>query len=299
MSSEINKEEEKELLLLSESFPLDEKNERKKMKPVAEVHTLLKGVTIDKEKIFYKAIGLDDYEEVKKLHKEWFPVPYNEEFYENIFKKNNGQYDTVGAYYPLDIGEGKIKNVLLGLIIIQWRYVNKYFFDIVGKEVSEEINRSIDYEEEISFLFTKYPSYFCLYVMTLGVIDECRKMNIGTKLLKSVLNYGINVPYCLGVYLNVIENNFSGIKFYEKNGMTKTKHLTDFYEIDGKKYNSESFVMIYSREQKNKARSYRFSQMKWYRKLYKILILKPFYFLVKILLMIFLCRWFSKKVKTD
>ena len=299
MSSEINKDEEKEMLLCSESFPLDEKNERKKMKPVAEVHSLLKGVTIDKEKIIYKEIDLEDYEEVKRLHKEWFPVPYKEEFFENIFKKNNGQYETMGAYYPLNIGEGKIKNVLLGLIIVQWRYVNKYFFDIVGNEVSNEIERNIDFEDEIGFLFSKHPHYFSLYVMTLGVIDECRKMNIGSKLLKSVYNYGINSRYCLGVYLNVIENNFSGIKFYEKNGMTKTKHLENFYEIDGKKYNAESFVMIFSLEKKKKIRDYHRSKMIWYRKLYRSMILKPYYLLVKIFLMIFLCKWFSKKVKVE
>ena len=78
-------EDENELLLCSESFPLNENNERKKMKPIAECHKLLKNVKIDPSQIVYKPLTAENLEEVKKLHIEWFPVKYDDKFFHNHY----------------------------------------------------------------------------------------------------------------------------------------------------------------------------------------------------------------------
>ena len=288
------KEDEKEQLLYSESYPLNEKKERSKVKPISEVHKLLSGVKIDKEKIYYKPLSPEHVEEVKKLHKEWFPVAYEEQIFTDSIVNNQGAFVTEGAFYYLP---EENREVILGLILCRWCYIERFFFDMVGNNIIKELNDSIDYEEEVQFFLSKQLFYTSLYVMSLGVIDECRKMNIGTNLLKDMMNYSVNVPFCLGIFLNVITDNFSGKKFYEKNGLVCSNHVKDFYEIDNKKYDSDTYVKIFERKIKDKVRQYHNSMMTFKEKCFKYLILKPFYVLVKLFLMFCLCRCFVNKVK--
>jgi len=55
-------EEEKEILLYSESYPLKENKERERPKIVSQVHKLLSKVKIDPNKIYYKPLGPQHYE---------------------------------------------------------------------------------------------------------------------------------------------------------------------------------------------------------------------------------------------
>ena len=290
------KEDEKEQLLYSESFPLNEKKERSRVKPISEVHKLLSGVKIDLEKIYYKPLAPEHVEEVKKLHKEWFPVPYDERIFTDSMINNQGAYVTEGAFYFL---QEENKEIILGLIICRWFYVEKFFFDLVGNNIIKEINDSIDYEEEVKLYLSIQNNYSSLYVMSLGVIDECRKMNIGTNLLKDMMNYAVSVPFCIGIFLSVISDNFSGKKFYEKNGLTCSNHLKDYYQIEDKKYDSDTYVKIFERKVKDKVRQYYNSMLTFKEKCYKYLILKPYYILVKLFLMFCLCRCFKNKVNID
>ena len=290
------KEDEKEQLLYSESFPLNEKKERSRVKPISEVHKLLSGVKIDLEKIYYKPLAPEHVEEVKKLHKEWFPVPYDERIFTDSMINNQGAYVTEGAFYFL---QEENKEIILGLIICRWFYVEKFFFDLVGNNIIKEINDSIDYEEEVKLYLSIQNNYSSLYVMSLGVIDECRKMNIGTNLLKDMMNYAVSVPFCIGIFLSVISDNFSGKKFYEKNGLTCSNHLKDYYQIEDKKYDSDTYVKIFERKVKDKVRQYHNSMLTFKEKCYKYLILKPYYILVKLFLMFCLCRCFKNKVNID
>ena len=233
MKESLKVDEEKQSLLYSESFPLNEKNERKKIKPISQVHKLLSGVKLNPDKVYYKPLAPEHYEEVKILHKEWFPVPYPDSFFESCVLHNNGQFLTLGAFYKL---EEENKEIILGTIIIICTLIDNNFKNLVGENVIDQINKNIGYEEEVKFCFSKLPSYISFCVATLGVIDECRRMNIGSKLLKDAINYVAFIPFGQAVYLNVIDGNFSGIKFYEKNGLTRVNKIKDYYTLDEKKY---------------------------------------------------------------
>jgi ribosomal protein S18 acetylase RimI-like enzyme len=209
---------------------------------------------------------------------------------------NQGNYVTQAAFYFI---EEENKEVILGLIMCEWRYVDKFFFEFVGDNILEEINKSIDYEEEVQFFLSKQKFYTSNYILSLGVIDECRKMNIGTNLIKFTFNYAISVPFCIGFFLNVIVDNFSGKKFYEKNGLICSNRLKDFYVIEDKKYDSDVYVRIFDREKKNLANKYYNSFLNWKQNLFRLFILKPFYFLVKLFLIFCLCRCFKRKIKYD
>ena len=294
----MTEDKENELLLYSESFPLNEKNERQKMKPIAECHKLLKGVTIDPNRIVYKPLTPENLEEVKKLHVEWFPVKYDEEIFNQSILYNQGRYFTVAAFYYIQTGENEYKEIILGLIICQWVYVDEYFFKMTTEETAKKISDNLNYEEEVKLLFSRDKYYYCAYIMSLGVIDECRKMGIGTNMLRSIFNYAIYSDICVGVYLNVISSNASGKKFYEKNGFVMVNNLKDFYDIEGKKYESDVYIKIFTRKEKDSRSQYIYSMMTFKQKCINICILKPFYFIIKILMFIFCFQCFRNKIRT-
>ena len=89
------------------------------------------------------------------------------------------------------------------------------------------------------------------YIMTLGVIDEVRKLGIGTILLEKLYRQiAYNYPECGIIYLHVVSYNDSAIKFYkEKNDFKFLRTVQDHYEIFGKEYNAEIYYKIFDVEQ--------------------------------------------------
>ena len=290
--------EEKELLLYSESFPLNEKKERKRVKPIAECHKYLKGVKIDPSQIIYKPLTPKDLDEIKKLHQEWFPVKYEDEIFEQSILYNQGAYFSVGAFYYIETEKGKYHEIILGLILCRWVYADKFFFDTTSKDLEKEITAALNYETEAKLFLYKEKYYHVAYILSIGVVDECRKMNIATQMLKSILNYAIGFDFCVGVYLTVISDNFSAKKFYEKNGLTCVNHIENFYDVEEKKYPCDVYVKIFTRQEKDKCLE-QFSKMMTFNQRIRRNILKVYYFLIKIFMLIFLCHCFKKKVKTE
>ena len=82
--------------------------------------------------------------------------------------------------------------------------------------------------------------------MTIGVIDECRKLGIGSYLLNCTINTVLNNAKwretCKFIYLHVVSYNTVAIKFYERNGFTNCKLLKDWYEIFEKPYDA---ILLY------------------------------------------------------
>ena len=269
------------------------------MKPIAECHSLLKGLKIDPSQIVYKNLAPEHIEEIKKLYIEWYPIKYQDKYFEDVFVKNNGAFFTLGAYYKVKIGENDYKEALLGLIVGCWNLVDKYFFENTDKSLAKEIIDSLNYEDEVKFFLSKYKNYFTFYIHSIGVIDECRKMGVGTQLLKSVLNVAIANTFCVGIYLNVISTNNSGKKFYEKNKLKCIKQIKGFYDIDGQKYDSDIYVRIFTRNEKTLRDNYNKSKMPFKAKLLYYCLKKPFYFIVYIFMLVFLMKCFRKTIKTE
>lgn len=82
--------------------------------------------------------------------------------------------------------------------------------------------------------------------MTIGVIDECRKLGIGTYLLKATMNAVLINPSweqsCKIIYLHVASYNRAAIKFYDRNGFLTASELKDWYDIFGKSYDA---ILLY------------------------------------------------------
>lgn len=83
------------------------------------------------------------------------------------------------------------------------------------------------------------------YIMTIGVVDECRRLGLGTKLIErtiAVLN--CKWPLCEVLYLHVVSYNESAIRFYlnERNKFIRLKTIKDHYVIYEKNYDA---VLLY------------------------------------------------------
>ena len=287
-----------ELLLCSESFPLDDKKERKKMKPIAECHKLLKGVKIDPSQIVYKPLTPKNIEEVKKLHVEWFPVKYEDQLLDDAIVNNRGAFFSVAAFYYIQTGENEYKEVILGLTLCQWVYTDPIFFKLTTEETAKKITENLNFEEEAKLFLSRDKYYLCAYILSLGVIDECRKMNIGTNMIKAILNYTIYCDTCIGIYLNVISSNSAAKKLYEKNGLVSVNYIKDYYPIEDKVYPCDVYLKIFTRKEKDLRSKNRYSMMSCKRKIIYVCVLRPFYFIIKILLFIFLLQCFRPKIKT-
>lgn len=79
--------------------------------------------------------------------------------------------------------------------------------------------------------------YIGAYIMTLGVVDECRRFGLGTKLLNQVIKViNENWMNCEVIYLHVVDYNESALKFYERNNFRTLKRIKNHYVIFEKMY---------------------------------------------------------------
>ena len=84
--------------------------------------------------------------------------------------------------------------------------------------------------------------------MTIGVIDECRQMGLGTQMLNHTIGFvESKFPDCICIWLHVVDYNQSAIKFYNKNKFIKFQTLKKHYEIDGRDYDAIQFYRALGR----------------------------------------------------
>jgi ribosomal protein S18 acetylase RimI-like enzyme len=81
------------------------------------------------------------------------------------------------------------------------------------------------------------------YIHTIGVINEYRKLYIGTELINLFIKECKNLK-CIACYLHCIEYNKSAQKFYEKNNWIKNRIKKDHYCLDEKFYDSYVYYII-------------------------------------------------------
>ena len=131
--------------------------------------------------------------------------------------------------------------------------------------------------------------------MTIGVVDEFRKMNIGSNIVQRIINIGLNDILCIGVFLDVIYFNNSAIKFYKKNLFKKVMTNRNYYNIKGNRYDAYSFLRIFTRKEKDK---FRYQNSNLIKKSLDLLI-NPIFFIFKIIIFCLLFQCFRNKIKID
>jgi GNAT superfamily N-acetyltransferase len=279
--------------IFSEAFPPNKKGRREKLDISSSSHMLLKDTKLDPNNIIYKPLTKQDIEETKNLHKEWFPIKYSDEYFNTIFNSKEGKYFSIGAFYNIINEETKEKKeIIIGLALCEWIVGSDYFFKVFGKESALEISKNINYIEEV-YSYLKYDDYHCIYIMTIGVLDEFRKMKIGSNIVERIINIGLSDKLCIGIFLDVIYYNYSAIKFYKRNEFKKVKTNKNYYNLNGTKYDAHVFLRIFSRKEKDR---FRYKNSNVIKKSIDIL-LNPIFFIFKIIIFIIFLQCFRNKIK--
>ena len=279
--------------IFSEAFPPNKKGRREKQDISSSSHMLLKDTKLDPNNIIYKPLTKQDIEETKNLHKEWFPIKYSDKYFNTIFNSKEGKYFSIGAFYNIINEETKEKKeIIIGLALCEWIVGSDYFFKVFGKESALEISKNINYIEEV-YSYLKYDDYHCIYIMTIGVLDEFRKMKIGSNIVERIINIGLSDKLCIGIFLDVIYYNYSAIKFYKRNEFKKVKTNKNYYNLNGTKYDAHVFLRIFSRKEKDR---FRYKNSNVIKKSIDIL-LNPIFFIFKIIIFIIFLQCFRNKIK--
>ena len=290
------KNENTEYHIFSEAFPPNKRGQRERLQISSESHKLLKNQKLSSDNITYKPLTKQNLLEVKNLHKEWFPIKYSDNYFETIFNNKTGKYFSLGAFYRIkNEKNNEYKEIIIGLAFCEWFIGSDFFVKIFGKDVIPDINKNINYIEEV-YSYITCDDYNCIYIMTIGVMDEFRKMKIGTNLLNRIIDIGLKNKLCVGIFLDVIYYNNSAIKFYKKNDFKKVMTNKNYYNIKGNKYDSYVFLRIFSRKEKD---LYKKKNIIFVKKTIDMLIINPIFFIFKIIIYILFFQCFKNKIKIE
>ena len=265
----------KKIKIFSDAFPPNKSGDKQKISAISETHKNFQHIEIEEDQIFFKEFNPAHLSEIKILHREWFPIKYDDSFFDRILQETpNKIFFNLGAFYKV-----KEQEVIIGGIFCEIKDEMQYKRFIPANELR---NHEVSFVEDI---INFSPDYEYLYIMTIGVIDKCRRLKLGSKLLNIVTDYFKKRKTCLGIYLHVVEYNRTAIQFYVKNEFMDTALVRNYYYIENEFYNAKVFVKFFSRENMDK------------EKLLELLIIKP----IKILLYFFtlgmLCRCVRRKYK--
>lgn len=296
----------KKIKISSTAFPPNPNSESKKIQKIhSHIHKFLKkeNIQIDLKNIKLREIESRDMEQIRPLFKEWFPLNYDETFYENIFLyKDHNIGNTIIAYIENpSFQKGKnseisrkdkdnisqsdslysCEQLILGAII-----TNKENLDAFIEKVPYQYE-NLSYIEEISF----NKKYF-MYIQSLGVIDECRRIKVGSLLLNQVLKNIVADSDCLGIYLHVVVYNSAAIKFYENHNFKEYNHMYNYYFIERNHYDSKVMVRLLLEKERIPSNII--------NKLLSYLLINPLKALILIVTLFFCCKRFRylSKVKT-
>ncbi len=87
-----------------------------------------------------------------------------------------------------------------------------------------------------------FKSPLCLHILTIGVINEARRMGVGKKLISLMCElYKIRLQV-KAISLDVIDYNNVAINFYKRIGFVKIGVKVKHYELFGKRY--DALVLI-------------------------------------------------------
>jgi ribosomal protein S18 acetylase RimI-like enzyme len=201
---------------LSDAFP---PSSSKNVEFVADVHSTLSEIkisSIDPNKIILRPIkNRQEMDEIRLLHKEWFPIDYSQEFFDLILK---GKTKSLVAEIKVTKPNRVTQHIVIGCILYSFRHANSKY---MSYSISDYLTQKLS-----------------IYILTIGVINEFRKMGIATKLLNEVIRLNAENNRLKYIYLHVISYNKSAQNFYKKNTFFLVKIKKNHYTIDEKNYDA-------------------------------------------------------------
>lgn len=158
----------------------------------------------------FRALAARDIPQVRALHEEWFPIRYNQSFYEGAAQgtwMETGGPMLARVAVELADGAGEVPNApILGVVTASTLPLSKVDDpDLVAPDDSRHSH--------------------VMYILTLGSRRSARRGGIATALIQQCLDHAHAQPECGAVYLHVKADNVGARRFYEKNGFQNLRYL--------------------------------------------------------------------------
>lgn len=209
---------------------------------ISTIHKLI--FRLEKQKplsisIKYKLIDNESYiNDIIDLFKEWFPFSYDRDYFRKYFIKQN--CIAVGAFIKI-----KLKEYLVGCAL--------------GEMISEEkFKKNVpDVLIENNWFFLSVPDPLeCGILQNLGVIDEYRRLGVGTRLLEFFIEE-VKKRDGVAIYLSTLSYNNSAIKFFENNKWHFHDCKKQYYKINENTYDAKIYFYIIDFKKCNKVKEKR------------------------------------------
>jgi hypothetical protein len=133
--------EECKSVRLSDAFPPDSVAN---CQYVSDCHYLLKDFDVSRikaEDIVYRPVKYkSDMNQIKKLHQEWFPINYSQEYYDQVFKGNSVVFTsdshlTMVAEIKITLPTGRKEQIIIGSMFYRFRVAKRQYMALDCKDL--------------------------------------------------------------------------------------------------------------------------------------------------------------------
>lgn len=173
--------------------------------------------------IFYRDVCLTDFDALKTLHVDLFPVDYDDSWFRSVVTRSDGifTYLAVESSRPLptvlEPGQQE-QHRLVGFVTARW---------MDSKSIDQTDRRHLEQQGLGSCSY----DLTCCYILTLGIHPAYRGRGLARGLLNLVKTRAEEAN-CPLIYLHVLTSNASAIKLYASSGYECLALLRDFYLIN-------------------------------------------------------------------
>jgi len=201
----------------------------------------------------FRPLQACDFDEMVALHKEWFPVNYDDNFYNKCV---SGELVSLVATYP---SNGDSEEDILGMITLSLscEHHRDHIVDVLGTDCATACHSPYCNVWTQSRYASAPEQCSCggsvgslVYVLTLGVADGFRRKGLARELLRRSIAYVQGyLPQVQAIYLHVITYNQAAIRLYESVDFVRLKHYTEFYSLQGQPYDSFLYALYLNTDQ--------------------------------------------------
>lgn len=214
--------------------------------PVASVvHAIIESlnVSISPKDLTYKHLKPESIGECLDLEKEWFPGDPLAWYYTESLQRKT--CFTLCCYWR---PQGQRTEYVVAFIVV------KVFNDCKAmKHLSNGVFKTHVSRQEQAENAVRNGEKTVAYVCSIGVVDEARRLGIGSKLIELAAQYAAsNYPNCVGISLNVISTGVRAIGLYEKCKFVRLFTVPRYYEFDGKKFDAYYYAKTFDKNENKK-----------------------------------------------
>ena len=211
--------------------------------------------------IRFRRIEPKDRVQIQALHEEWFPVEYQQDFYDDLCLHQRMCHSGHALYTMVAVISKRDKNDIATSETPPPLSASTSTSSTSSPPPAQRDKDEIDTSDEQiiaclvgcvlsahklnatsrQLLVPDWPHRHSklFYIMTLGTVNEYRHLGLATQLVNQVIDSVVQRHTDMGtIYLHVITVNDAAIRFYEdKLGFWRVQEIVDYYTIDGNPYN--------------------------------------------------------------